>query len=569
MKAFFAKMEVGVRMLLVLGILVFLNILASLFNFSVDLSEDRRFSLTPATVHTIQTINDNIYIKVLLDGEFPAGFKRLRQGVNDLLFQYKKRNGFVSFEFENPNEGSVEEINKRRESLSKDGLVPINLQVRSGTEKNEQLIYPYAIFNYGERKIAVSLLENVPELDQEENLNNSISQLEYKFSNAIDKLLHPDKKNVLLTSANGELPTEETKAIETMLRPFYNVGRIQLDSVYQIKKETDVVLVIKPIKPFSERSKFILDQYIMNGGKMMWFIDALKMSLDSLASRAEFIPEPLDLNLGDQLFKYGVRIESNMVLDMECSRIPQVIGKIGDKPQIELFPWYYFPIPAPRTNHPIVNNIDRILMDFPASIDTLKTKQFVRKIPLIVSSNYSRFQLAPAKVSFDILRYKPEPDKFNKPNLIMGVLLEGTFNSSFENRVEESMLQSLKSIQADFKSNSPETKMIVVADGDLVKSFYDFNTNKFSTIGYSKFEKTAYNGNKEFFLNAMEYLTNKENILEARSKQYKIRLLNQVKIDEERSFWQILNLGLPLLLIVLFGFLNTYWRKKRYTKNNS
>lgn len=307
----------------------------------------------------------------------------------------------------------------------------------------------------------------------------------------------------------------------------------------------------------------------MNGGKMMWFIDALKMSLDSLASRAEFIPEPLDLNLGDQLFKYGVRIESNMVLDMECSRIPQVIGKIGDKPQIELFPWYYFPIPAPRTNHPIVNNIDRILMDFPASIDTLKTKQFVRKIPLIVSSNYSRFQLAPAKVSFDILRYKPEPDKFNKPNLIMGVLLEGTFNSCFENRVEESMLQSLKSIQADFKSNSPETKMIVVADGDLVKSFYDFNTNKFSTIGYSKFEKTAYNGNKEFFLNAMEYLTNKENILEARSKQYKIRLLNQVKIDEERSFWQILNLGLPLLLIVLFGFLNTYWRKKRYTKNNS
>lgn len=567
--AFFVKLERSVRILLVLGILVFMNIIASLFNASLDLSEDRRFSLTPASIHTIQNINDNIYIRILLDGEFPAGFKRLRQGVNDLLFQYKKRNGFVSFEFENPNEGTVEEINKRRENLSKDGLVPINLQVRSGTEKNEQLIFPYAIFNYGERKIAVSLLENVPELDQEENLNNSISQLEYKFSNAIDKLLHPEKKNVLLTSANGELPTEETKAIETLLRPFYLVGRINLDSVYQIKKETDVLIVNKPTKTFSERAKFILDQYIMNGGKVIWLVDALKMSLDSLATRNEFIPEPLELNLGDLFFKYGFRIESNMVLDMECSRIPQVIGKVGDKPQIELFPWYYFPIPAPRTNHPIVNNIDRILMDFPASIDTVKTKQLVRKIPLIVSSNYSRYQLAPAKVSFDILRYKPEPEKFNKPNLIMGLLLEGTFNSVFENRVEESMLQSLKTIQADFKSSSSETKMIVVSDGDVLKNFYDFSTNKFSTLGYSKFEKTTYNGNKEFFLNSMEYLTNKENILEARSKQYKIRLLNQVKIDQERNFWQILNLGLPLALIILFGILNTYWRRKRYTKNTA
>ena len=307
----------------------------------------------------------------------------------------------------------------------------------------------------------------------------------------------------------------------------------------------------------------------MNGGKVILFLNALKMSLDRLATRSEFIPEPQDLNLGDLFFKYGFRIESNMVLDMECSRIPQVIGKVGDKPQIELFPWYYFPIPAPRTNHPIVNNIDRILMDFPASIDTLKTKQVVRKIPLIVSSNYSRFQLAPAKVSFDILRYKPEPEKFNKPNLIMGLLLEGTFNSAFENRVEEGMLQSLKSIQAEFKSSSSETKMMVVSDGDVLKNFYDFSTHQFSTLGYSKFEKPTYNGNKEFFLNSIEYLTNRENILEARSKQYKIRLLNQVKIDQERSYWQVLNLGLPLAILILFGIVNTYWRRKRYTKNTA
>ncbi len=562
----FANMERGVRILLVLGILVFLNILSVLFNGSIDLSEDRRFSLTPATIRTIEKAQDNLYVKVLLEGEFPAGFKRLQQGVTDLLFQYKKRNGYLSFEFENPNEGSIEEINDRREKLSKDGLVPVNLQVRSGSEKNEQLIYPYAIFNYGERKIAISLLENVPELDQEQNLNNSISQLEYKFTNAIDKLLFPEKKNVLITRSNGELTTEETKAIETLLRPFYNVGRVNLDSVYQIKKETDVVLILKPTQAFSERSKFILDQYVMNGGKLFWFVDALKMNLDSLATRAEFIPEPLDLNLSDLFFKYGIRIESNLVLDLECSKIPQVIGKLGDKPQIELFPWYYYPIPAPRSNHPIVNNIDRILLDFPASIDTLKTKQAIEKIPLIVSSNYSRYQLAPTKVSFDILRYKPEPDKFNKPNLTMGILLEGSFNSCFENRVDESMLQSLKSIQSEFKASSPPTKMIVVADGDVLRNYYDHNTNKFSMLGYSKFEKMSYNGNKEFFLNAMEYLSNKENILEARSKQYKIRLLDQVRIEKERGFWQTLNLGVPLIALIIFGIFNTYWRGKRYTK---
>ncbi|MBK9221042.1 MAG: gliding motility-associated ABC transporter substrate-binding protein GldG [Saprospiraceae bacterium] len=561
------SLETPVRILLIIGIAILLNIVFSYLNFAIDLSEDKKFTLTQATLNTVRNVPDVIYVRVLLDGEFPSGFKRLQQSTRDLLDQFKSYNGYIEYSFENPSDGTIEEINSRRESLSKDGLVPVNLKVRSGAENNEQLIYPYAIFNYGERKIAVNLLENLPDLDQEENLNNSISQLEYKFSNALDKLQSSEKKSILITSSNGELSIEQTKAIEVLLRPFYNVSRIKIDSVYQIKSEVSVVIIPKPLKPFSERSKFILDQYIMNGGKILWFVDALQISLDSLMNRNEIIPEPLDLNLSDLFFKYGVRIQANMVLDMECSRIPQVVGKIGDKPQIELFPWYYYPIPASKSNHPVVNNIDRILLDFPASIDTLKTKQTVSKIPIIVSSSYSRFQLAPAKVGFEILRYKPDPTKFNKPNLIMGILLEGNFNSCFENRVDEGMHETLKSIKMEFKESSPFTKMIVVADGDMIKNYFDENTQKFSALGYSKFEKTTYNGNKEFFLNAIEYLTNKENILEARSKQYKIRLLDQVKIEKEKTFWQILNVGLPLISLLIFGIGNAFWRKKRYTKN--
>ena len=561
------NLEGPVRIILVLGIVIFINVVISFFNFSLDLTEDKKFTLTKASLNTIRNVPDVVYIRVLLEGDFPAGFKRLQESTKALLDQFKSENGYIEYSFENPNVGTIEEMNSTRENLSKDGLVPVNLKVRSGTENSEQLIYPYAVFNFGERKVAVSLLENLPELDQEQNLSNSISQLEYKFTSAIDKLLHVERKSILLTTSNGELSRQQTKTIEILLRPFYNVSRINLDSVYQIKQDVKAIIVAKPVTPFSERNKFILDQYLMNGGKILWFVDGMKMNIDSLAIRNEYIPEPLDLNLSDLFFKYGIRIQSNLVLDLECAKIAQVIGKLGDKPQIELFPWYYFPIPAPLSNHPVVNNIDRILLDFPSSMDTLKTKYAVNKIPLILSSQYSRFQLAPAKVGFDILRYKPDPTKFNKPNLIMGILLEGNFSSCYENRLDETMSESLKAINMEFKSQSPLTKMIVVADGDVIRNYFDEQTEKISNIGFNKFEKIAYNGNKEFFMNAIEYLTNNQNILEARSKQYKIRLLDQVKIENEKSFWQWLNVGLPIFILFLLGMVNAYFRKKRYTQN--
>ncbi len=555
------------QILLILGIIVFINILSQYFNTYLDFTEEKRFTLTEPTKKLIKDVKNVVYIQVLLEGNFPSGFKRLQQSTKEILDQFNSENGYIEYEFENPNEGTVDVINARRKSYGEEGLIPTNLMVRSGSENKEQLIYPYAIVKLGDRKISVNLLENAPDLDQESNLSNSISLLEYKLATAIQKVHYPEKKNILFTTGHGELAREQTKSLVSLLNSSYNLAWINLDSTFMIKPEIDLLIIARPIIPFTEKNKFVLDQYVMNGGKIIWLVDGLKMSLDSLSTRNEFIPEPLDLNLTDYFFKNGVRINSNLVLDLECSRIPQVIGRTGDKPQIELFPWYYHPLIAPRSNHPIVSNIDRISLEFPSTIDTLKTKTDIKKTILLQSSQYSRYQTSPMKVGFEMMRYKPDPDKFNRPNLPIGILLEGTFGSLFENRLDEDMNNILSSIGIPFKTISSPTSMLVVADGDVIKNLYDKETGKFAPIGYNKYEKATFNGNKDFILNSIEFMINQNNILTARTKEFKLRMLDKVKAEKDKLYWQSINIVLPIILIVLFGAINFYWRKKKFIKS--
>lgn len=556
-----------IQILLILGILLFINILSQYFNTYLDFTEEKRFTLTEPTKKLIKDVKNVVYIQVLLEGNFPSGFKRLQQSTKEILDQFNSENGYIEYEFENPNEGTVDVINARRKSYSEEGLIPTNLMVRSGSENKEQLIYPYAIIKLGDRKISVNLLENAPDLDQESNLSNSISLLEYKLATAIQKVHYPEKKNILFTTGHGELAKEQTKSLVSLLNSSYNLAWINLDSTFIIKPEIDLLIIARPIIPFTEKNKFVLDQYVMNGGKIIWLVDGLKMSLDSLSTRNEFIPEPLDLNLTDYFFKNGIRINSNLVLDLECSRIPQVIGRTGDKPQIELFPWYYHPLIAPRSNHPIVSNIDRISLEFPSTIDTLKTKTDIKKTIILQSSQYSRYQTSPMKVGFEMMRYKPDPDKFNRPNLPIGILLEGMFGSLFENRLDEDMNNILSSIGIPFKTISSPTSMLVVADGDVIKNLYDKETGKFAPIGYNKYEKATFNGNKDFILNSIEFMINQNNILTARTKEFKLRMLDKVKAEKDKLYWQSINIVLPIILIVLFGAINFYWRKKKFIKS--
>ncbi|MFT5801481.1 MAG: ABC-2 type transport system permease protein, partial [Nonlabens sp.] len=349
--------------------------------------------------------------------------------------------------------------------------------------------------------------------------------------------------------------------LETTMSGYYNTGRIVLDSVVKIGKEAAVVIVAKPRGPFSEKDKFKIDQYIMQGGKVLWLIDPLVVNLDSLQGRQRYIPFEYPLELEDMLFRYGVKIKSNLILDMECSNIPMNTGN-----NLEMYPWYYHPIPVPRSSHPIVKSLDRVNLLFPSTIDTFRTKTNIKKTILLESSKYTRTQMTPVQLNFEILRYKPEPDKFNKGAQPMAVLLEGTFSSLFQNRVKKEFVDRLEEMGEEFYKESVDTKMIVVSDGDIARNLVvNYETEEVKPLGFNKFDRRIY-ANRDFLINALEYLIDENGVIEARSKEVKLRMLDKVKAKEESTKWQIVNVVLPVVFLGLFGLVFNFWRRRKYAQ---
>lgn len=552
---------------LVLGILVFANILGSYVHTYIDLTEEKRFTLSEPTRELLRGLDDVVYIQILLTGEFPAGFKRLQRATRELLDEFRGLSGYVEYEFDDPNAGSVEQINERRRILADQGIRPTNLRLKDKEGTTEKLIYPYAIINYKGKSLSINLLENeVPGLSPEVVLNNSISLLEYKFANAIQKTaqsLH--QPLVLFTSGHGELNPLQTRDFENTIAPYYNTSRIVLDSVISLDPEDVMALVVaKPTSAFSERDKFIIDQFVMKGGKVMWLIDRLAVNLDSLIGRKQYVPFDYPLELEDLLFKYGARIQPNLVLDLQCTRIPQVIGQQGNKPQIDYFSYYYHPVVVPTSDHPIVKGLEGVNLFYPSSIDTIRTKTDVRKTILLSSSKYSRVQFTPVRLNFEILRYEPIPEKFDKPHQAVAVLLEGSFPSLYENRVSDPMMEGLRSIGEEYRSESVQTRMLVVSDGDVIKNLVDPERNAYQPLGFNQYEQYQF-ANKDFLVNALEYLIDRNGVIQARSKEVKLRLLNTVKAEAEKTKWQLLNILVPLIFLALFGGLFNFVRKRRFT----
>lgn len=562
------KRQSLLQLSLVLGILFFLNIVAQYFYGHLDLTEEKRYSLTTPTRQLLNGLKDGVYVKVLLEGNFPAGFKRLQGATKEMLDDFRSESGYIEYEFEDPSKGTVEQINNRRKELAKDGLIPVNLRVMENGEKKERVIYPAAIVSYGGRSIPVNLLENeVPGRSNEVVLNNSVSLLEYKFANAIQKLKSNNKSNIAFTGGHGELEGLQTADLEKSLRQFYNTGRLFLDSVVTISPEISVLIVAKPRTAFSEKDKFKIDQYVMNGGKVMWLIDRLTASLDSMQRQPNFMPNDYPINLEDILFKYGARIQPNLVLDLDCSKIPLVTGKLGNAPQFELFPWYYSPSVAATAKHPIVKNLDRVSLQFPSSIDTVRTKTPVKKTILLTSSQYSRLQFSPVRLNFEMLRYDADKTKFDKPNQNLAVILEGEFPSMYENRVTDDLTAGLQQLNLTYKVKSVPTKMLVVSDGDIAANEVTNAAEKsYAPLGYNKYEKHLY-ANKDFLINAIEYLLDDNGVIAARTREVKLRLLDGVRTKSEKTFWQVLNVGVPLLLLLAFGWVFNFLRKRKYGKN--
>lgn len=552
--------------LLTTGILVLVYIASQWVYTSFDATEERRYTLAPATKQLLKDLDDRIYIKVLLAGRFPAGFKRLQESTEDMLRRFSQVSPQIEYNFENPNEGTTEEVNARHQQLSKEGLVPTKLRISDAAGASAQYIFPYAVINYGTRSIPVNLLQDdIPGADKEVILNNSISLLEYKLADGIQKIKRQTREIVAFTEGQGELTRLQTASFEKDLSNAYAVNRINLDSIVQIPKEIRALIIAKPTEEFSEAHLFMLDQYIMNGGHVLFLIDPLVVSLDSINQNKYYIPMPYNLGLDPLLFNLGARINPNLVLDLQSTRIPMVVGMQGDKPQTELFPWYYHPLISTTSDHPITKGLDRIQLEFPGSVDTIRTASPVKKTILLQSSQYSRIQLTPVRLSFDILREEPDPKLFNKGPQNFAVMLEGTFESMYKNRLSEGQMDVLKKAGLPYKPSGDSAKVLVVTDGDIIKNLVNSTSGEIAPLGFNKYENTSFTGNRDFLLNAVEYMLDESGVLEARSKDIKLRLLNAVKAKEEQTKWQVINILGPLGLIFLLGLIYQFLRKRKYS----
>lgn len=566
------KTQSLIQMGLFLGIVVFINILANarLGNFalyrSFDLTEEKRFTLTDGTKNLLRNLDEVVYVKVMLDGKLPAELKRLRASTIDILDDFRGQSALVDYDFENPMAGKPEQVNARMEQLRKEGMFPMSFTVMKGAQRDDTPVFPYAVVNYKGRAYPVNLMENQDKtLSPDVVLNNAVSLLEYKLANAIQKLQEANKPNVVFITGHGELGEFERADFEGSLRKFCNTGTLVLDSVTSINPEVSALIVAKPLRPFSEKDKFKIDQYVMGGGKILWMLDMVRMDKDSLFAHPEYIPGDYQLNLDDLLFRYGVRVQPNLVLDLQCSPIWIATGKQGTQQQRQPIAFPYHILTLSNPDHPVSKSVAPVNLLFASTIDTaIRTKTPVKKTALLSTTPRTRLQYLPARLGLDFLRYI-QPDKFNKGPQVVAVAMEGTFPSMYENRLTPEMESGLAQLGLQFKSVSIPTRQIVVSDGDVAKNKYLPAREQVVPLGYNEVENFIY-ANKEFLQNAVEYLLDKNGIIAARGKEVRLRMLDTTRAQDEKTWWQLVNIVFPLILIGVFGFGYGWWRKRKYAR---
>lgn len=564
--------------IIALIIIVVINIIGLRIFTRFDLTSEKRYTLSDETKSLLKNLDDIVYFKVYLEGDFPAGFKRLRRETKELLDEFRAYNKNIHYEFINPSESEdVEERNATYQLLMQQGLKPTNLQVKTKTGMDQQVIFPGAIVSYRNKELSVELLDAQINVPPEAVLNNSIQNLEFKFANVISKLTRKVKPNVAFIEGHGELNLNETYDITLALREDYIVERLKIDEQinalvnrilidsasmeFQIQPKYAAIIIAKPDSAFSSKDKFIIDQYIMYGGKVMWLIDPVLTSMDSIQNAESTVAVENIIELQDQLFTYGVKLNVDLIMDLNALPIPIRTGQMGNQPQIDFFPWYYFPVITPTSEHPIVRNLNTIKTQFVSSLDTLRIGN-VNKTILLESSPYTRTIGIPAMISLAIIRQVPDEQLYQGPPQPIAVLLEGMFESHFKNRIPPS-LAGAKEI--GFKGNSDKTSMIIVSDGDLIKNQFHIPDAYPLPLGYDQFTRETF-GNKEFILNALNYLTDGPGLISIRSRELKLRLLDKTKISKGMIKWQLINLLIPILIVVLVGILLIWLRKRKYTR---
>ncbi|MEZ4721753.1 MAG: gliding motility-associated ABC transporter substrate-binding protein GldG [Flavobacteriales bacterium] len=544
-----------------LGVILAANFLGSLVFTRIDLTEENRYTLSDATKEQLENLEDVVFIRVYLEGDLPTEFRELKDATRELLDEFRAYAGEnLQYEFINPSASPDEkERVKVYEELTRQGLQYSNIRMATGDKMSEQIIFPGAIVSHMGRETPVQLLKSIAGATEQEMIASSIQQLEYEFVSAVRIVARGTKPAVAFIEGHGELDALETADAERALSQFYEVSRVKIEQQVKALEGYKAIIIARPDSAFSEQDKFIIDQFIMKGGRVLWMIDPVFARMDSLRQSNMTMGLVLEHNLEDQLFKYGARLNADLILDLECIQKPIVTGFIGNQPRQEMFPWFYEPLLAGNNEHPISKNLDRLKTEFVSTIEPIEVEG-VTSTPLLLSSGKARLQRAPVRISFNILREPPKYEMFNSGPFIAGLLMEGTFPSVFTNRLPQKLTAD-KGL--NFQEKSVPTKMIVVSDGDIICNPTNRLEQKFFALGFDKYTKRMY-ANREFILNAMNYLCDDSGLLSLRDKDFKVRLMDQEKVDTERYFWQVLNTGGPVMIVVIFGLVFFYWRRKKY-----
>jgi len=551
----------------ILGITVFvlivLNVLGTLFFHRFDLTKDKRYTLSETSLQIVKQVRNPLSIKIYMQGDLPADFRRLQQETKQLLEEFQAYNNNIVFEFVNPMENEDESMEMVK-SLYQKGLTPINITVDDKGKQSQAMVFPWAIAVYDNKEVNIPLLKNIMGASTEQKVIGSIQHLEYSISDAINKITKAKQKKVAFIKGNGEMNEVHVAKMLRQIKESYYIGPFTLDSVSKnptgtldALKKYDLAIISKPTETFSDEEKQVLDQFIMNGGKTLWLIDQVSADMDSLYNQSgATLAYPRDLNLNDMFFKYGFRINPDLVKDEYGSPIKLATGEQGSATQYQEFKWKYAPIVIPSSKHPIVKNLGQIKFDFASPIDTLKNG--IKKTVLLQSSQYSKKIGTPTEINLNIVTEQTTPQEYlNKGNSPLAVLLEGDFHSAFENRV-------LPFKENAFQAKGKPNKMIVIADGDLARNQLDKNMMPVE-LGYDQRTGNLYD-NKDFMMNCINYLLDDTGLINIRSKDVDLPLLDKDKVYENYTMTQFITIGLPILILLVFGLVFTYMRKRKYSK---
>ncbi len=547
----------------IITFILFLNVLSNGFFHRFDLTKDKRYTLSSASLNIIKQVQSPLYVKIYLQGDLPAEFKRLQSETKDLFEEFQAYNKNIVFEFIDPLENEDKSMDNIK-NLYRKGLTPINITVDDKGKLSQAMVFPWAIAVYNNKEVNIPLLKNIMGASTTQKVIGSVQHLEYSIADAINKITKEKQKKIAVIKGNGELQDVQIAKFLMQVRESYHIGPFTLDSVarnpmgsLEALQKYDLAIIAKPTETFTDSEKQVLDQFIINGGKTLWLVDQVNMEMDSLYNDSgATLAYPRDLNLNDMFFKYGFRINPDLVKDEQGSPIKLATGDPGSSAQFQEFNWKFAPQVYPISKHPIVKNLGGIKFDFANPIDTLKNG--IKKTVLLQSSQYSKKIGSPVEINLNIVAEETSPNHYlNTGNIPLSVLLEGSFHSAFENRV-------LPFDQKTFEVKGNDNKMIVISDGDLIRNQLDKNFQPVE-LGYDQRSGNLYD-NKDFLMNCVNYLLDDNGLINIRSKDLDLPLLDKEKVYENYTYTQILTIGLPILVLGLFGVVFTFLRKRKYGK---